>query len=1544
MIPDPATGRPYYFNPVTRETSWNPPVAEPPLPPGWQKAMDPRTGRVFYIDHNTRQTSWTPPSFAPPPAAVPSLQQPPPQASMPPMSPASPAVPSGPSVSMYQQPSAPAADAQHPQQQLQQQPLTQQQPTAPPQWGSTSFYGAQAQNPYGSSWGPYAPYAGASGIMMPAPGGAIGMPQPVAPVAPMQQQQHTSLSASRPTWTLPANETHCCSCGTQFGTFTRRKTQCRCCTREFCDTCVSKKANVSPQEQQARVCHSCHAHLSRGSVRCVSRLVPYLSDPRDDQRQQALAEINELLAQEAAIMTGEDVRTCGLARELRALVGTLTPATAPAASALLKACTAWPLAVDSIAADPAACAKQLIEGLELLLGQPTGRTVADVATVAALAARQSLPARQEMIKARALRVARKALESADTSVQHAAAQLIEALSAGDTTCGEPDDEGAAVLSLVAILESNPEGTIASTVITALTNLCFREGNRLALKEAGGIQGIFKTLESQDATARKSSLTALSRLCSQVELCPEIARSVGAVAVLVTAETSTPDMKKLALGILATLSQSDASQRIVNEALLLDHIAVIAAALSSGDPELQKIAIDVLASTFQTHNEIVRGVIQEAHLVEPLTAIVNARNVASLMALRVVAMSTQATKENAEAALQHGILKAVMDHLTAAVEPAATEAANALWCLCAAPAVTTALLQIPNAVGLIGALLTSPNAALRAASCGIISTTGFAIAPRLIRESPALPVLLGIANSHQADPEGSVNALRAIAAMCDGPETDEGSEWVRATMVSQNVHKLACSLLRGTPPPLQYQAVSLCASLARSATARPLMDLAAILAAAGSQDQHIRSRACVAVCRFAADEASIAALKRARALPVLVEMLFSSEATMREFGSRSIARIAEISDPGASEFQELQQLGAVLALLPLTADPEAAVSAAACQAVNAMITRSETCLSTALSEKAPSAAASVLRVRGSSSEVLAFVQAVTRIDLGAREFVDAGGAAELAKLAAGGDATVVAAIAALAKVCPRSWDAVMQTAGPAGLVTLVSAANDEVRRLAVASLCSLAQQSPEELAKAGAMRALAAVVAAAQPDSLAVEPAAWACAEMCAVPDAVREVVAAGATEAFVKLLASASPKLRGYAMRVVSQLAALGDAEFQAVVGAGAIAHFVRALAAPDSPDFAAVVGVVERLSATPEGAAAVGEQDGVPAVVQLLHSQAYAVQAVGVLTRLSAVASARAQIVSNDAFYEALAPLLSGADDKASQAASALVALLAGERAFAERFATLPATSDAFVAMLRSPAPAVDTLALAATALAVPRSRRALVERGCIEPLVDLGTSDSPCAARALEALAHAVCDDSARRAFPATAAASVAALVTEDRAADPAFTSAVKLLGSLMVSESHRKAIVENEETVKQLCIGARRGVVPCVYALIPVIAAATPASRDAFADVADSVVAALASPAPETAPGLADAASQLLLAAVPCGEPVALAVRNNCAALACAAATLGAAASQNVLRVLAFYMYSDDVRGALEGVLPDMLGAEATAAREDVRSMAACLGIDA
>ena len=33
----------------------------PSLPPGWEMKIDPSTGRPFFIDHNTRNTTWNDP-------------------------------------------------------------------------------------------------------------------------------------------------------------------------------------------------------------------------------------------------------------------------------------------------------------------------------------------------------------------------------------------------------------------------------------------------------------------------------------------------------------------------------------------------------------------------------------------------------------------------------------------------------------------------------------------------------------------------------------------------------------------------------------------------------------------------------------------------------------------------------------------------------------------------------------------------------------------------------------------------------------------------------------------------------------------------------------------------------------------------------------------------------------------------------------------------------------------------------------------------------------------------------------------------------------------------------------------------------------------------------------------------------------------------------------------------------------------------------------------------------------------------------------------
>jgi len=88
---DPSSGKTYYFNRSTGETSWTPPAGanaaatapaaavaadeqlasqlapEPAsqpaaaLPEGWEQATDPASGKTYYFNRGTGATSWTPP-------------------------------------------------------------------------------------------------------------------------------------------------------------------------------------------------------------------------------------------------------------------------------------------------------------------------------------------------------------------------------------------------------------------------------------------------------------------------------------------------------------------------------------------------------------------------------------------------------------------------------------------------------------------------------------------------------------------------------------------------------------------------------------------------------------------------------------------------------------------------------------------------------------------------------------------------------------------------------------------------------------------------------------------------------------------------------------------------------------------------------------------------------------------------------------------------------------------------------------------------------------------------------------------------------------------------------------------------------------------------------------------------------------------------------------------------------------------------------------------------------------------------------------------
>lgn len=64
---DPKTGRVYYYNEITKETSWDKEgiskLKSGDLPPNWKTVTDPKTGSLYYYNEITNETTWDKPKY-----------------------------------------------------------------------------------------------------------------------------------------------------------------------------------------------------------------------------------------------------------------------------------------------------------------------------------------------------------------------------------------------------------------------------------------------------------------------------------------------------------------------------------------------------------------------------------------------------------------------------------------------------------------------------------------------------------------------------------------------------------------------------------------------------------------------------------------------------------------------------------------------------------------------------------------------------------------------------------------------------------------------------------------------------------------------------------------------------------------------------------------------------------------------------------------------------------------------------------------------------------------------------------------------------------------------------------------------------------------------------------------------------------------------------------------------------------------------------------------------------------------------------------------
>jgi hypothetical protein len=117
-------------------------------------------------------------------------------------------------------------------------------------------------------------------------------------------QQPPEVWGSKEITDAVANAPGCARCGEPFGTLFKRKHPCRCCGRNYCDTCSSHRAELKHFKlTNARVCDHCHLHLgTRHDTQCLLRLIPFVQHydkvASRTLKIQALQEMHMLLGKE----------------------------------------------------------------------------------------------------------------------------------------------------------------------------------------------------------------------------------------------------------------------------------------------------------------------------------------------------------------------------------------------------------------------------------------------------------------------------------------------------------------------------------------------------------------------------------------------------------------------------------------------------------------------------------------------------------------------------------------------------------------------------------------------------------------------------------------------------------------------------------------------------------------------------------------------------------------------------------------------------------------------------------------------------------------------------------------------------------------------------------------------------------------------------------------------------------------------------------------------------------------------------------------------
>ncbi|KAH3759631.1 vacuolar protein [Pelomyxa schiedti] len=1434
---DPTSGRPYYYNTITNETSWTiptpppqpvtptPPASQPvsqsqpasktALPPGWEEGFDPSSGRVFYIDHNNKITSWTPPvsaSVRPPqtpshstgisqslfggPTSFPSQ----------PLS-ASWVAPGTPVPSPFSTPTpsatplgtkTPLVSSQVGGNLLLNMPFSSGIPTSTTTFNtSTNFLpSTPSTNPSTSTVATFPFYSTTA---------SENVIQPQFPVGP------PTLSSSKPTWTVTDQPT-CVKCKAAFGIW-KRKYPCSCCTRAFCDGCCSKKARIgSLSAQPSRVCDSCSTHLTKNDPRCVSRLVPYLAEEKDT-RPQAIQEIAELI-QVNGLVPAEDIVGIGLLNHLKTMLNS------PQGTTVVKILLSFAKKDSPVMASlceptftnalfDAINAAVTAENLDYLtsLGTLVLRVAEIEKGVASINAVECTKACSKM------------LEISDEQTVQLALQILEKISEvdGKGKAAVPEDlESILVFTIVPFLGAKFPMTVSYS-LSVLKNYVRRNDRcKVAFDQAGGIKILSEQMPKLIDNNLCNALLILVHLSQYDQCLHSLMETMPALFPIIAHATG--NVQHLCLSVILNLSRADATQQNVNQALVLDHMGILVGLLSSRDPSTQHYSLELLVSVHQSHSEIFGDTLRDVNAFPLLFNIARGQTAVKLTAIRLLAMSTQNNEKNAEIVTSNHFLEILLSIANSPDPAYQLEAIQALWCVTAHVTLRKAFAQEEIGLKIVVQLMSSMNTELKIYLCGVLSNV--LVERQCLDKAIELNLVNMLASSLTTQVEDlQVQLLRVLEVM-------SVDERVRDMVSKSGLITMIFTMLNSKNPAVTFRCSAALSHLVQSLAVRTVIiktgNLQPLIGLLSVPDANIKERVAKALSLFTVDDNDRAYLRAAHGIAAFVELLFTNDLKLQKHAATAIANFAFA---GTQDCGEVLKLGAVLTLVGLLGgdasetdkgeQPETPETVEATttlkaekdevRAISAFalgnLCADEGCRNAIYSEGGLGFAIGLLHSSNPQvvQQALYLLTSLAAHPAVADDFGKANGFNQLTELISSTDQRLRENALKLATVLSNesNWPLMSAAVGVKGLLSFLSSSNLEAQKKAIEMLSKLSE-NPEEMERLIAANAIPLIVnLLASPNESIQESAVSAVAHFSASESTWGQIIDFGGVNPLVSMI---GPKFATKSLSAVTALAQLTRATVchKTVVEAGGLPKLVGELSSPNVEIRLGALKTLTNMLQNTEFATAVLANGGSLALALLLSStdpsvRGISVFAVGIIASNPAIKNT----VLSDDFFAPIVKLIQQNDDAMIHRAVEILHLVAKEPQFPSAVERSNALDPLVVVFSRTTEYVEDReriLEMLCILCKMPKNRDALAVHEFMDPLLaelkSLSSGASLPPAILIEIISYLVYISRGREIFLDGGWMPFLLSGVKDVTSGPIMEHSVHVIAELCVSEKGREA----------------------------------------------------------------------------------------------------------------------------------------------------------